>query len=59
MVCALPEVQKSEKENFIEIWASLMAFGHMKIALSRHFLKVKYIKLHNKNESKISVNLCF
>lgn len=33
IVCALPELQKSEKENFIEIWASLMAFGHMKIAL--------------------------
>lgn len=36
MVCASSELQKSEKENFIEIWA-LMAFGHTKIALSRHF----------------------
>lgn len=33
IVCGLPELQKSEKENFIKIWASLMAFGHMKIAL--------------------------
>lgn len=34
MVYALPEVQKSEKENFIEICASLMVFGYMKMALS-------------------------
>lgn len=35
MVCVLPEVKKkTEKENVIEIWASLIAFGHMKIALS-------------------------
>lgn len=27
IVCALPELKKSEKEKFIEIWASLMAFG--------------------------------